>query len=541
MKIRVIRPLLVAVFALSACGLSLRVASPVVRAGAAHQFHGTLIIDYMTDVSHLDSAKCYDPECYPFMHAMYDRLVDYRLDGPNDVAIIPDAASAMPAVSNGGKTYTFKLRRDVRFWNGKLATSQDWKYSFERIINPTTQSGAASFWMEIVGANAFASGKAKHVSGIQTMGKFGLRITLTHPDASFLNVLSMPFGSVVDKAQIQKYGKSYDTEHPMGTGRYIFKLHNLSQKLVLVPNMHYFRGPQGHLAQIEADFSVNENTGLLRIERGQADLDGDGIPSADFVSTITDPTWKKQVFHTLQVADYYIPMNTRMKYFSNVLVRRAVNMAINKPYIVRLVNGRGIVTNTILPPNMPGHGNFNLYPYNIAKAKQLMAKAGYGHGFSTTFYTDALGEDLRVSQAIIPMLQQIGIRAALKVVNGNTLTQLVGTKGKVPITWEQWFEDFPDPNDFFEPMLSCASAVPGTFNVPWYCDPKVDKFAERLKTMTNRAQRLREYPILDKMVMQDAPIVPVYNSVYYDIHSLKLHHYFNSAVWGYVFEDYTKS
>jgi ABC-type oligopeptide transport system substrate-binding subunit len=94
------------------------------------------------------------------------------------------------------------------------------------------------------------------------------------------------------------------------------------------------------------------------------------------------------------------------------------------------------------------------------------------------------------------MLLNVGIHAKFKQVNGNTLTQLVGTRAKVPITYEAWFQDFPDPNDFFEPVLSCASAVPGTFNEPWYCNPKVDKFAHMLKQMTNRSRRLSLYSSL---------------------------------------------
>jgi ABC-type transport system substrate-binding protein len=190
---------------------------------------------------------------------------------------------------------------------------------------------------------------------------------------------------------------------------------------------------------------------------------------------------------------------------------------------------------------MPGYGHFLLYPYNPAKARQLMAQAGYGSGVSTTFYSDDLSDDPRISQAIIPMLANIGIKATLRVVNGNTLQTLVGTKKKVPIVWTGWFEDFPDPNDFFEPILSCASAVPGTFNEPWYCNPKVDAFAHKLKSMTNRAERLRLYPQLDKMMMKDAPVVPVYHPVYYDIHSFALHNYSYNNVWEYDFTRYTKS
>ena len=532
------------VAALFVCGLSLHAAPGVAQARTHAADNSTIIVDFTDDMSHLDTGKCYDTGCYPFMHAMYDQLVTYDTKKGNGDSLVPDAAAAMPAISNGGKTYTFKLRNDVHFWNGRLATSADWKYSFERIINPKTQAGGAAFWSNIVGADAYAKGKAPHVSGIKTLGQFGLEIDLMSADASFLNVLAMPFGSVVDQATITKYGKSYDASHPMGTGPYMFVEHKLGQKLLLTQNPHYFNpAGMGKVKNIEADIGVNTETGVLRIQKGQADLDGDSppIPPSEFLNLKSDPTWSKQMTRQVQVAFWYVSLNTLMKPFDNVLVRRAVNMVINKQLILRLVNGRGIVTNTVLPPGMPGYGNYNLYPYNLAKAQQLMKQAGYGGGVSTTWIQDNIDPDPKIAQAIIPMLAQIGIKATLKIVDANTWQQLIGTKQKVPLTWTAWFQDFPDPNDFFEPILSCASAVPGSFNEPWYCDPKVDTFAHKLKIMTDRTERLRQYPQLDKMVMQDAPIVPVFNPIYYDIHSLALHNYYFHNVWGYIFADYTKS
>lgn len=523
-------------------GLSLQVAPHATLARSAHAAT-TLIVDYKTDISHLDTGKCYDTECYPFVHEMYDQLVGYDITHGNGDTLIPDAAAAMPAITNGGKTYTFKLRHDVHFWNGKLATAADWVYSFNRIIDPKTQAGGASFWFNIVGANAYNTGKAKSVSGIKALDSFTLQINLIKPDASFLSVLAMPFGSVVDKATIAKYGKTYDASHPMGTGPYMFVQHVINQKLTLTKNPHYFGGNVGKVDNIEADFGVDLDTAYLRIQRGQADYDGDqpAIPPAEFVNVINDPKLSKQVVKQAQVAFWYIPMNVQMKPFDNVLVRRAVNMAIDRKPILRLVNGQGIATTTILPPGMPGYGKFDLYPYNPAAAKKLLAQAGYPKGFSTTFYSDNISADPRISQNIVQQLAQIGITAQLKIVDGNTWQTLVGTKQKVPITWTAWYQDFPDPNDFFEPILSCESAVPGTFNEPWYCNPKVDTFAQKLKSMTDRSARLAQYPALDKMVMQDAPVVPIYNPVYYVFHSAAVGNFFLHNVWTFVMEDYTKS
>lgn len=504
----------------------------------------TLIINYLDDLSHLDPGLCYDTGCYPWMHAMYDQLVGYDTNHGTGDTIVPDAAAALPTVTNGGRTYVFKLRNDVHFWNGRLVTSADWVYSFERIINPATQAGAQAFWLDIVGAQTYANGKAKHVSGIKALGNFGLEIDLGAPYAGFLNVLAMPFGSVLDKNQVAKYGKSYDALHPMGTGPYMFQSHVLNQKLILVKNPHYFMPNVGHIQTLEADFGVNTETALLRIEKGQADLDGDfptPIPAADFLNVISDPVLSKRVIKQVQVATQYIAMDTLVKPFDNVLVRQAVNYAINKQLLLRLVNGRGQVTNVFLPPSMPGYGAYSLYTYDPVKARKLLAQAGYPHGFATTFYSDDQSDDPRISAAIVQQLNAVGIRAQLRVLNVNTWQSVVMTPKKAPITWTAWYMDFPDPNDFFEPILSCASAVPGTFNMSFFCNPKIDALSHQLKIMTDQTQRLKMYAQLDKAMMQQAPVAPVFNSVYYVLPSTALHNFYLHNVWTLVFADYSKS
>ena len=238
--------------------------------------------------------------------------------------------------------------------------------------------------------------------------------------------------------------------------------HTLNQKLILTKNPRYFNPARaGHIQTLQADIGVNAETSFLRLQKGQADLDGDfptPIPPAEFLNVLNDPALSKRVVRSVQVATQFVSMNTRMKPFDNPLVRRAVNYAINKKTILRLVNGRGQVTDNWLPPAMPGYGKFSPYSYDPAMAKKLLAQAGYPNGLSTTFYSDNLSDDPRISQAIVAQLEAVGMHATLRVLDANTWQALVMTPGKAPMTWTAWYQDFPDPNDFYEPILSCASA-----------------------------------------------------------------------------------
>ena len=241
------------------------------------------------------------------MHIMYDQLVDYDTKGKPGTTMIPDAAAAMPTVTNGGKTYTFKLRHDVHFWNGRLVTSADWVYSFERIINPKTQAGAASFWMNIVGAKEFAANpsKAKHVSGIKALGQFGLEIDLIAPDASFLNVLAMPFGSVVDKNQIAKYGKTLRRAASHGHRPLHVPAAQAgaaadpgAQSPLLHAGCRPRRQDRGRLR------GRHRRPASCASRSGQADLDGDlpADPAAEFLNVLQRPVWSKRVVKQVQVA-----------------------------------------------------------------------------------------------------------------------------------------------------------------------------------------------------------------------------------------------
>jgi ABC-type transport system substrate-binding protein len=326
------------------------------------------------------------------MKAMYNELVGYNTTAGTGDSIIPDAAASMPTITNAGKTYTFKLRHNIHFWNGKLATSADWKYSFERIINPATQAGASSFWSNVAGAAAYAKGKAKHVSGFRPLESSACASTLrlqTRLSERACHAVWGRGGSGANSALRQVLRCAA----PDGHG----SLHVQAARSGAAPNsgeesplLGWQRGSRSH---DRSQLWRGSEYELLRTQRGQADIAGDGIPSAEFLNTIHDAKYKHQIAKQVQVALTYIPLNTLIKPFNNKLVRQAVNYAINKPLLVRIISGRGVVTNTFLPPNMPGYGNFNLYPYNPAKARALLAKAGYAHGFSTTFYSDDIGDD----------------------------------------------------------------------------------------------------------------------------------------------------
>src|ERR1700686_2705746 len=159
---------------------------------------GTLNISMKDDFKTLDPAVAYDTDSWSVERAIYNGLLDYK---GFTTELGPDIAEAMPAISNGGKTYRFKIRQAVKFSNGRVVTADDFKYSFERMLNPKTQGPMTGgpFWGSVSGTADFYSGKASGISGIKVVDPNTLEIDLDSPNQTFPNVLAMPFGSVIPR------------------------------------------------------------------------------------------------------------------------------------------------------------------------------------------------------------------------------------------------------------------------------------------------------------------------------------------------------
>lgn len=232
--------------AVTALGFALGIsyAAPETFAAEQPKQGGSMVLTYKDDVSTLDPAIGYDWQNPSLMQSIFDGLMDYR---PGTFELVPDLAEEL-TVSEDGKTYTFKLRRGVKFHNGRELTSADVRYSFERILNPNTQSPAQGYFNVIAGSDEFAAG-AEHVSGIATPDDYSVTITLKQPKATFLNVLAMHFGSIVPKEEVEKYGADFG-HHPVGTGAFKLMEWTTGQRLLLQRNAEYFRAGMPYLDEV---------------------------------------------------------------------------------------------------------------------------------------------------------------------------------------------------------------------------------------------------------------------------------------------------
>jgi ABC-type transport system substrate-binding protein len=286
---------------------------------------------------------------------------------------------------------------------------------------------------------------------------------------------------------------------------------------VFEKNADYWREGVPYLDQVLFEVGQEPIVALLRLQNGEVDVPGDGIPPAKFTEVMADPAQAAEVVIGGQLHTGYITLNVTMPPFDKVEVRKAVNMAINKDRIVQVINNRAAPATQPLPPAMPGYtADYAGYPYDVEGAKKLLADAGMPDGFETDLYGMNTDPNPRIAQAIQQDLAAIGIKANLQSLAAANVIEAGGT-GTAPMIWSggmAWIADFPDPSNFYGPILGCAGAEPGGWNWAKYCNADLDTAAIAADSMSDPAKsadRLKAWSDIYMKVMEDAPWAPVFN------------------------------
>ena len=516
---------------LTTSALVAAIALPQIAAADAHSDHdpnaksgGNITVTYKDDVATLDPAIGYDWQNWSMIKSLYDGLMDYE---PGTTELRPGLAESYD-ISEDGKVFTFKLREGVKFHNGRVMTADDVKYSLDRVTNPATQSPGAGFFGSIEGYDAVSSGEATELSGVKVLDEQTVEITLSRPDATFLHVMGLNFASVVAKEAVEASGADFG-KTAMGTGAFKLADWTIGQKLVFEKNQDYWREGLPYLDSVTFEVGQEPIVALLRLQNGEVDVPGDGIPPAKFQEVMGDPEQAARVIEGGQLHTGYITLNVKMAPFDNVDVRKAVNMAINKERITQVINGRAVPATQPLPPSMPGYTEgYEGYSYDPEAAKALLAEAGFSDGFETELFVMNTDPNPRIAQAIQQDLSKIGVKATIQSLAQASVIAAGGEADQAPMIWSggmAWIADFPDASNFYGPILGCDGAVQGGWNWSWYCNADADAMAVKADSMTDPAlvdERLKMWSDVYMAVMEDAPWVPVFNEQRYTMKSERM-------------------
>jgi oligopeptide transport system substrate-binding protein len=493
---------------------------------------GSIQLDSFSGPQDLDPAKAFDGVSEEVVLQMYDQLVTYKGSTSDIVAGLAKTWNVSP----DGKTYTFHLRK-AKFWNGDKVTAQSFIDEFQRVLDPKVASPGEGFLDPIVvGSTAYHKGTAKTISGLKAPDAYTLVIHLTKPEPFFPEILAIPIFSAVDQKYINSVGeRAFDSTSPMGSGP--FQLGQISSsEVVLNKNKGYWKRDQygnaiPYLNQVTIHINSNAQLDGMRFVNGTTALMGqltNGIPSASYNNFITNQKLTKDVVRSTRNATFYLGLNTKMAPFNNPKIRQAIEYAIDKNKIVKLINGRGKVANQPLPPGIKGYtGQLSAgatYSYDPVKAKQLLKQAGY-KGTPVTLYTYNDPDMVKILTSIQNDLSQVGIKAQVKPMALAAYMSL-NTAGKTPAFLTDWGQDYPDASDFLDSLFN-TNQQPAN-NATLYSNPSVDKWLNQAQTDTNEAERMALYQKVTNQVMKDATIVPLYYSVRADAVQSWVHGYYVS-------------
>jgi len=259
---------------------------------------------------------------------------------------------------------------------------------------------------------------------------------------------------------------------------------------------------------------VNEQLEWMKYVSGEVDIAA--IPPAEFPRVIREARYQPLLHHVTTMSTSYLGMDCRLPPFTDQRVRQAMNYAVNKEKLLRLINNRGVVARGFLPPNMPGF-NPDLvgYPFDPARARQLLADAGYAHGFATTLGVRSDDTTLRLAQSVQQDLAEVGVAIQIKAIAWGPFLEALRTPGLVPFFSLGWEADFPDPSNFLEVLLH--SKYIGTNNNTNYANPEVDRLLDAAAHTIDQAARFALLQRAELIAGGDAPWVFLYHPVSYAI------------------------
>jgi peptide/nickel transport system substrate-binding protein len=455
--------------------------------GGAVKQGGSITIAQTSQPDYLDPALSYTVNGWEPQWLVYTPPITYkRAEGKEGTELIPGVAEEMPKVSEDGKTVTFTMRKGLKFSDGTPLKASDFEHTIKRVLN--LESGATSFFLIIEGAQEYVdAGKADgDISGIETNDETGeVTITLTGPDGTILNVLAMNFAGLVPG---DTPFKNLSADPPPGIGPYMFTKSVPNREFVMEKNKNFnIPGiPKGNIDTITTKIVKSAERQTQDVISGELDYMQDP-PPPDLLPQVKaeySDRYKTQP----SVNTYYFFMNQKVPPFDKKEVRQAVNYGVDSRALSRLFGGRLAPGCNFLPPGLPGHEELDPCPYgdpnepgDLEKARQLITDAGV-EGESVEVYTNNDENRPEIGQYLTDMLNKIGLKAKLKVIDAGVYFQTVGNdKTKAAIGATNWFQDFPHPANFLFLIDGDTNQPTNNQNFGRVDDPKLNELIDEVE------------------------------------------------------------
>ncbi len=426
-----------------------------------------------------------------------------------DLRLVPDLAESWE-ISPDGTVYTFTIRPDATFHDGKAVTAHDFKWSIERAADPRTASPVADIYLnDIVGVEDVLEGRAMEIGGIQVIDDRTIQFTIDSPKAYFLAKLTYPTAYVLDRENVEAGGSTW-TDTPNGTGPFRLKEYRIGERIVLERFENYTRGQPG-VSTILMNLAGGQNMAMY--ENDEIDFTGVGLYDLERVLDPSEALNRELVVAPPDFSISYIGFNAQMAPFDDANFRKALNHAIDKELIATEVLSELLTpAYGILPPGFPGYNpELQGLTFDPELAKQLLAQSDYADPATRPRIVvtvpgrgGTIGLDLEV---ILQMWQQVlGIEVEIQQVEWATYLEDLNKQKYQAYAGLGWSADYPDPQDFLDILFHTESGL----NHGAFSDLEIDAVLEEARVEPDAARRVALYRQAEEMIVQAAAWVPLW-------------------------------
>ena len=489
-------------------------ATPGSQAAAKAKRGGTVVIARQEDSESFDKTNVFQNESIWLVEQINETLYTVTPDGRK---VQPWLATGVK-VSNGGKRYTFTLRKGVRFSNGQPMTAADVKFSID------DARAQKKGWGYIDSA----------IKNVQAKGKSTVVINLKYPWAPFLADIAL-FANGIIPNNFAGQSRTEFYKHPIGTGPFMWDKRTVGQSVTFKRNPNYWQKGKPYLDSVKWTYVSDQNTRELQLRGGQIQVDE--FPAYNSIKKLQNTSGVKMYLFPSTRTDYMV-MNESYAPLKDVHVRRAISYAVDRAAIVKaILFGFGKPANSFMPPQVPFYDpNSPGIQYDMKKAKAELAKSAYKNGFTVEMLVGAGASDENaIAQVIQQSLKGLKINVKFRQVDTSTEFSQI-QEGKYQLGFSYWTMDIADPDELVTFAVDPKGGGANSFYTG-YTNPKIIKLTHQAERTTNRSQRRALYAQIQTIAAQDAFMGFLFYSPFRYATSSKVHGFFVYPLGNYHMED----
>ncbi|HEU0029081.1 MAG TPA: ABC transporter substrate-binding protein [Kofleriaceae bacterium] len=483
----------------------------------------------------LDPAVAYDEVTFYVLRHVVEGLVGYA---PHSTHLENRLAEhiEITALPDGGERYVFTLREGIQYADGRPIVAEDFKYALERAI-ALPASAFPDFLADVEGVAEIERNKHEFqrfpVRGIEVRGERELEIRLVRKNAAFLYALAMPFAAPIP----QRFDDAHDHDlrrGPLASGPYEIASWDEGQAIELRRHAHYFDPTRGRIPGIVLYENIPRDTQFLMFLRGELDA-AERLSAPDFVRILAQPAWQPYVHHQQPMNAFGARFNVTVPPFDRREVRQAFNYALDRRHIATLLNGTAIPAHGILAPGAFGRDDaLPAYEHDPARARALLAQAGYPDGLDVEYVTLADEEAEKLAVSMQHDLAEIGVRMQIRLTSIPVYVDTVSQPDGPAFSFVSWVGDSPDATSLLDPKFRSD----GGANDSFYKSPELDAVLDRARALPDGDERAALYHQAERILRDDAPWVWGYHQSTIEVTQPYVRDYEPHPIW---FRDYTSA